>query len=211
MVLRALAPGLFLGIVILSAVKLIAPESVAWIGVWLAAGATLFALTTLVLQHRRRRHVSDVTVDYWRLAMTSLLLVMAIWAASAIAGRPMPAVLLGVLFLAGFVISAVCGMSYKIVPFLVWLHLNNRIFTYPSLRGRVPNMKQVIPERQARWQFRLHVVALVFLAIAAATGDANTAHGAGGLFALSGAWHAYNLWGALLLYVRLLREGKKGS
>ncbi|HKJ76792.1 MAG TPA: hypothetical protein VKA64_06270, partial [Gammaproteobacteria bacterium] len=59
------------------------------------------------------------------------------------------------------------GMLYKIVPFLVWLHLNNRLQSVGAFQGRVPNMKQVIPSKRARLQFWLHLAALPVLLLAA--------------------------------------------
>jgi hypothetical protein len=52
-------------------------------------------------------------------------------------------------------------MLYKIVPFLCWLHLQ-RVMRSP------PHMQQLLPEQWARWQFRLHAVALATLLVGAA-------------------------------------------
>jgi len=48
-------------------------------------------------------------------------------------------------------------MLYKIVPFLVWLHLTNRLQEMGELPRGIPNMKQVIPASRSRWLFRLHL------------------------------------------------------
>jgi hypothetical protein len=54
------------------------------------------------------------------------------------------------------------GMLLKIVPFLAWFHLQAR----GGIGVRVPNMKDLLPDRAARRQFRAHVAALVLLLLA---------------------------------------------
>ncbi len=129
----------------------------------LAAGLALFAGTTLYLQRRRRRRIKDVTLRFWHLAMYSLLACTLLW----MAGQLWPALanwhrfgyLLGILFIAGFVISVVNGMLYKIVPFLIWLHLQGQ----NNARIKLPNMKEIILERWALRQFYLHGLSMLFL------------------------------------------------
>ena len=126
----------------------------------LCAAFVVFAGTTLRLQRRRRRRLPDVTLRLWRLAMLSLLAAAAVW----LLGIPTQesttrSVVLGILWLIGFAWSAVNGMLYKIVPFLVWLHLQN----LGPPPGSIPNMKQMIPDHVARHQALAHETALVCL------------------------------------------------
>ncbi|MBI5331534.1 MAG: hypothetical protein HZB71_13110 [Betaproteobacteria bacterium] len=120
----------------------------------LGAGLVLFALTTLRLLGQRKRKIPDVTLDFWRLGLVCLLASLAL----ALAGVELMA---GLLFLAGFALSVVNGMLYKIVPFLAWFHLQaQRGLMTPGL----PGMKDYLPDRRARRQFRLHLAALACLA-----------------------------------------------
>ncbi|MCF6210733.1 MAG: hypothetical protein L3K24_08715 [Gammaproteobacteria bacterium] len=129
----------------------------------LAAGLALFAGTTLYLQRRRRRRLKDVTLRFWNLAMYSLLACSLLW----MAGQLWPALanwhgfgyLLGILFIAGFVVSVVNGMLYKIVPFLIWLHLQSQ----NRARIKLPNMKEIIQDRWTLRQFYLHGLSLLLL------------------------------------------------
>ncbi|MDP2056548.1 MAG: hypothetical protein Q8K35_02160, partial [Thiobacillus sp.] len=86
----------------------------------LAGGILAFALATLRLQSRRRRKLPDVTLDYWRLGMASLIACVSVWFAAqfwpAWADSDAYPLLLGVLFIGGFAVSVVSGMLYKIVP-----------------------------------------------------------------------------------------------
>lgn len=135
------------------------------IGGFLLAG---FAASTLVLQHRRRRSRPDVTIAYWRTGLACLLVAVCLWVT-----RQLPAaagindrfdLILGVLLLPGFSVSVINGMLYKIVPFLVWLHLAMAPAD-PERRpvGRAPGMKRIIPEQRSRRQWRTHLLGLALL------------------------------------------------
>jgi hypothetical protein len=130
----------------------------------LASGILLFALTTLRLQSRRRRKLPDITLDYWRLGMASLMMCVPVWLAAQLspawAGSDAYPLLLGVLFIGGFAVSVVCGMLYKIVPFLAWFHLQAQL---QARAGSIPTMKNMVAERWMRMQFRLHLAACVLL------------------------------------------------
>lgn len=158
---RGLVP--LLGLLLLVWPLFAAGQADTLVGLLLAAGMVLFAQQTLWLQSRRRRRLADVTLDFWRLAMISLIAATLVWIADLIHPHPALELVAGGLYLLGFAGSAVNGMLYKIVPFLIWLHLNNRLQQAGRRQSRVPNMKQVIPERLARRQFRLHLAALAVL------------------------------------------------
>jgi hypothetical protein len=118
----------------------------------------LFALTTLALLARRKRP-ADSGTWFWRLSMASLLASVLAWYAPFDApARPL---LPGVLFMLGFAGSAVNGMLYKIVPFLLWHHWQEQGFGRP-----VPSIRLLIPEPHAMAQFWSHAVALGLLALA---------------------------------------------
>lgn len=168
----------------------------------LAAGVLLFAFATLVLQARRRRKLPDVTLDYWRLGMSSLTGCVLAWLIAQ--GWPAWAesnaypLLLGVLFIIGFAVSVVAGMLYKIVPFLAWFHLQAQLM---AKAGTIPNMKQMIDEKRMRLQFRLHIAALA-LSVAAVAWPAALHMPAGIVLALSALMLMINLSAALRRYLR---------
>lgn len=129
------------------------------------AGATL-AGTTLATARRSKRARLDPTQQCWRLAMACTLLASALWLATRVSASleawpPWP-LLWGVLVLFGGFVSVMVGMLYKIVPFLVWLHLRN------LGRGKVsaPNMKMVLAESDMRQHLWLHGIALLALLLA---------------------------------------------
>lgn len=98
-------------------------------------------------------------------------------------------VLCGVLLMFGGFVSVITGMLYKIVPFLVWLHLQN-------LGGgvrMVPNMKKIIDETSMHRQMLSHFVAVILL-LAAVFRPEELAVPAGIAVVVSQTWLAGNLW-----------------
>ncbi len=151
---RWLGPVLLLGLVTASVGE----------GVLGSIGAALLSLAllslagwTLWLQTRRKRRLADATLDFWRLAMLSLIAAVIGWWARK-SGLNLPDLWLGALMAVGFAGSAILGMLYKIVPFLVWLHLTNRAMDQGLSVSGLPNMKQVIPAVRSRWLLRVHLV-----------------------------------------------------
>jgi len=161
---RWLAGTLF-GLLLLHAVAPLLPQiALLVVDTGIAACILLFAIATLRLQTKRRRRLPDVTLDFWRLGMLSLILCGAVWLAAqispALADSDVYPLLLGLLFIAGFALSVVSGMLYKIVPFLAWFHLQAQL---QARAGSIPTMKDMIAARWMRWQFRVHLAACMLL------------------------------------------------
>ncbi|MCU0842503.1 MAG: hypothetical protein MUC79_12400 [Thiobacillaceae bacterium] len=136
-----------------------APAAMAGV-VMVALAALAFALATLRVQQRRRRKLADVTLDFWRLGMASLI--FCALALPLLERLPEPArISIGIVFLLGFVASVAKGMLYKIVPFLAWFHLQAQT---GARAGTIPNMKEMITDRFARRNFRMHLAAVLLLA-----------------------------------------------
>lgn len=171
---------------------------------WLAALAVLavaaFAALTLQLQRRSKRARFDATQHYWRMAMLSTLAACSLWLAASswpttLGERPEWPLLCGVLVLFGGFMSVIIGMLYKIVPFLVWSHLQN------LGRGRVlpPNMNKVIAGPQLDRQMQAHFVALALL-LAAVLWPEWFTYPAGLALLLANAWLLRNLLAAVAFY-----------
>ena len=130
----------------------------------LATGFAIFALTTLWLQSKRRRKLPDVSLNFWRVGLISLLLAIVLWITAqivpSISLRQSYGMLLGILMIVGFAMSVINGMLYKIVPFLVWFHLQSK---HGKNGIAVPNVREILPEPRTRWQMWLHFAALVAL------------------------------------------------
>ncbi|AMN47789.1 hypothetical protein ACG33_11915 [Steroidobacter denitrificans] len=121
------------------------------------AGA--YAGTTLNLLLRTRRTVPDASSRTFRLAMAASIGGLLALLASFVSDAPHWPVLAGVLILHGGFASAISAMLYKIVPFLVWLHLT-------EARVKVANVKKLLPEAPIQAQLRLHGAVLIILLVA---------------------------------------------
>jgi hypothetical protein len=171
--------------------------------VLLAAGFATFALTTLWLQSKRRRKLPDMTLNFWRGGMISLLLAIMLWLSAQIVPRlddtQSYGLLLGMLMIIGFAMSVINGMLYKIVPFLVWFHLQSRRGANGS---KVPNVREILPESRTRGQMWLHFAALGML-LASVLLPAIFTYPAALLFGASNLWLWLNLISASSTYRRV--------
>ena len=137
----------------------------------LAGCLIIFSLTTLWVLHNRRRQLADTTMRFWQLAMSSLLLLTLSWVIPTLMNLDLPVFMLGVLMIHGFAMTTINGMMYKIIPFIIWLHLSvhNKNLRDRGERGsqvKVPHMRKIIPEAASLWQFRFHLLSLVLLVLA---------------------------------------------
>lgn len=147
---NGLTPAIFV-VLLLSLLPLLLEPMPHWLVivaqslVWLLAGC--FAVTTLMLQSKRRRRVADATLSFFRLGMMSLLCAALLYFATLFfPANEHLGTLCAEIFLLGFAMSLMHGMLYKIVPFLVWFHLFRG-----GVKSGVPNMKEIIPET---WMWR---------------------------------------------------------
>ena len=136
----------------------------------LAACLLIFALTTLWVLQTRRRQIPDLTMMFWQLAMASLVLLVLVWAISTFMNFDL-SMLLGVLIIHGFAMTTITGMMYKILPFIIWLHLSTRNKTLRDEGKRdsqvkVPHMRKIIPEIAGLRQYYLHLISLILLIFA---------------------------------------------
>jgi len=130
------------------------PGAVAEIFFWVLACS--YAAATLKLQSQRRRRVPDATLSFFRMGMVALLIAATFSIVSLLPTAYSEHLrMLSVLtYLLGFALSVMQGMLYKIVPFLVWFHLFRGGTS--TATTRIPNMKEIIPERWMWWHLKLH-------------------------------------------------------
>ena len=142
------------------------------IGILLAVTLLAFAVTTLRLQRKRKRRLPDVTLNFWRLGMGALITSVAVYVLNLFWPQPPLSLLIGTLFFIGFALSVINGMLYKIVPFLVWLHLQNQLLSSMQLgKIKIPNMKKIIPDHLSKRQYWLHTSAFICLIISVFAGN----------------------------------------
>ncbi|NYT25646.1 hypothetical protein H0A73_18780 [Alcaligenaceae bacterium] len=205
----ALAPLIFL---LLAAFTVMPAWQPAAASVWrsvpaslLALGYLLYAATTTWLLWTRKRPGLEPTTWFWHVAMASLALAALVGAAYPWVpghhGRDGAQMLLGTLLIPGFAVSAVNGMLYKIVPFLLWHNAQRRA---PMALPFMPKVRQFIAERDAMRQFAAHAGAVALLAAACVA--PRLLLPAAIMLAASGALLAWNMAQALRLYFHSCRR-----
>lgn len=164
--------------------------------IWIALFFWAFSTTVYLKLNARRRKVSDVTIWYWRSAAIFMTLGTFAWAINDFLGERY-IVIVAILIGGGFIFSIMSGMLYKIVPFLVWFHLNAK--GYMS----IPTMNEMINKKLSIAQFILYVFSLIgfvfsffipdFLVLFAST------------FIISMAILEYNIVIPILIYAKIIK------
>ena len=195
-VVRLLPPAMALALLGWTAVVWLADGAAAIAAVVLATVVASFAGLTLAMLWRRKRRPAEATIMYWYLSLGSLLACLPAVIADA------DPLLLGILGICGFAIAAVNGMLYKIVPFLLWYHLQ---MDPRARKEAVPSIRTVVPDQHAQRQFKLYCAALAAMLGAVAWPQWCGAL-AGGLFAAASLHLAVDLGRAAWL-CRRIRQG----
>jgi hypothetical protein len=133
----------------------------------LLCGLFLFAAVTVRLQAQRLRRIPDVTLRFWRIGLVAVfgcgIAWFVAWISPTFSQAPSTALVIGIGLVLGAAVSFLNGMLYKIVPFLSWFHLQNRQLALMCMTVQVPNMKQLLPDRDATRQLWVHLAALLLL------------------------------------------------
>ncbi|MEA1892557.1 MAG: hypothetical protein U9N33_07600 [Campylobacterota bacterium] len=161
---------------------------------WIALFFWAFATTVWIKLNKRRRPISDVTVWYWRTASIFLTLGSFVWVFDEYFKNEyvvMVAILLG----GGFILSIMIGMLYKIVPFLVWFHLNAMGYM------TIPTMNEMTNKTLAKIQFILFLASLVGFIFAFYIPMALSV--SAGCFIVSMIILQYNVIAPMLIYLKI--------
>ncbi|MBE9538872.1 MAG: hypothetical protein IMF06_07305 [Proteobacteria bacterium] len=145
----------------------------------LCLAATTYGIISIRLLRRRKRKVPDITARFWHMGLLSLIvaasLVMIIYFSDhlfpSIRWREKFYIGTGIILIFGFAVSVIMGMLQKIVPFLSYLHLQRSCMNNFDLLKTLPHMGEFVPPGFPRWQFRLHLAALLLLLVATVTGQ----------------------------------------
>jgi len=176
------------------------PVLTAGINLLLAVILTAYGLLTLKRLTQKKRPLTDATVWFWRVGLTSLILSMLFMSISQFTNIQNIHTL-SYIFFTSFALSIVFAMFYKIVPFLTWFHLNSQgYFTAPM-------MHEVIHPKTAKKHLYIHLATIItfILAIFIPT----FIFPAGILTILSFSWMSYQIVHANLLYKKIQETGEK--
>ncbi len=151
---------LMLSLFVISVLKVAGYSQVAML-VLISALMIGFVLYSTKLLLQRKKRLADAGLYFWLTGLGALALSVFVFNYAYYSGVDL-SVYIGFIFLGGFVYSIINGMLFKIVPFLVWLHLNKkRAFKGGSLSS-VPTMNEVISRKKMLRQYYLHILALLF-------------------------------------------------
>lgn len=161
---------------------------------------TLYALLTLKRLTQRKRPLTDATVWFWRIGLSSLIISMLSIGMTLFTDillfKP-----LSYIFFASFALSIVFAMFYKIIPFLTWFHLNSQgYFTAPM-------MHEVIHPKTAKKHLYIHLATIITFILSLFISELIFL--AAALTVLSFGWISYQVIHAHLLYKETQKTGEK--
>ncbi len=170
------------------------------IDIFLALVLSGYAGITLKRLTQRKRPLTDATVWFWRLGLSSLILSMIFILITTFTDIE-TFKQLSYIFFATFALSIVFAMFYKIVPFLTWFHLNAQgYFTAPM-------MHEVIHPKTAMKHLYIHLATIVTFVLSLFI--APFIYLAGLLTILSFGWMTYQIVHAWKLYQHTQETGEK--
>ena len=176
------------------------PTVWAVIDIFLALVLIGYALITLKRLTQRKRPLTDATVWFWRLGLSSLILSMLLILITTFKEIEVLKQL-SYIFFATFALSIVFAMFYKIVPFLTWFHLNAQgYFTAPM-------MHEVVHPKTAMKHLYIHLATILSFVLSLFI--APFIFLAGVLTILSFGWMAYQIIHAWKLYQHTQETGEK--
>ncbi len=163
---RYLSPLILLSLIILSFIKYFYTD-LAGIAEWLYLGViyiicfllAIFVIITIRLQLQRKKRLADTTLYFWFTGLISLFASLILFFYAEVTQQDL-SILIAVIFFSGFIISIINGMLYKIVPFLVWLHLHKQLSLSGKGLANIPTMNEVISSKKTHRQYYLHLFAI---------------------------------------------------
>ncbi len=197
--MRNLLPaGMLASLVLQIPVSVLWPKVAGLIDAVIAVLLLLFAIVSLMRFARRKRPVADATIKFWYTGLLSLVGASVLFFIYKLTGLSSLFSMAALLF-AAFVLSIIFAMTYKIIPFLVWFHLNSKGVM------ETPMMGDVVPMRRASIHLWIH---WVFVAVALASVYWPFAWMvAGAILTIESLWYGYNLVVATRIYYNLKDKG----
>ncbi len=159
-----------------------------------------YGIVTLDRLQKRRRKVKDPIVYLWRTGMVLLLISALLYPT---ASEDMNRLLVFLIVFGSFSLSIIMAMMYRIIPFLVWIHLTNAGDLNP------PTIYEVITRKRVYANFFIHLVAIAFGTGALLLKSKELGIVCGVVVLLSFCLLLFNLSSGVLLYVR--RVAQKGA
>jgi hypothetical protein len=161
----------------------------------------LYAIVTIRNLYHRKRPLFEATVLFWYLSMFSSIVSMVIFFVGSFVDLPDMVQKAGYILFFSFGSGVVMAMSYKIVPFLVWFHLNNDGYL------DAPMMHEVVKPSYALFQAKIHIASLVLAFVWLLF--PHTAPLFSLALVISFGWLAFAIYRAWRIYAYTLENGKR--
>lgn len=117
-----------------------------------AVAMAVYGLSGVLLIARRKRKVFDVTVYFWQFSLLSLIAGSSILIFSLLFSGQLPG-WLALFWIFSVLLPMMSGMLMKIAPFLVFLHLQQKVIKDPQQMknlANIPNIFQILPTQRSR-------------------------------------------------------------
>ena len=159
-----------------------------------------YGVLTLQRFNQRKRPISDGTLWFWRIGLSSLLISLFSLFITIFIENIFLTSLSYILFTT-FALSIIFAMFYKIVPFLTWFHLNSQGYI------PVPMMHTIIHPKNIMKHLYLHILTIISFILSLVFSPFIFL--AGVLMVLSFGTISYHLIKAFLIYRKTQKTGKK--
>ncbi len=197
---RYLVPSIFGLLIVGMPLELLYPQISIVVATLFSLLMISFAILTLYRLSQRKRPITDATMWFWRLGLSSLVVSMALALLTLYLSNAFLPVI-STIFFVSFALSVVFAMLYKIVPFLTWFHLNAQGYY------KAPMMHEVIHPKTAKKHFWIHLSMVISLLLSLV--NENFIYLAGVITMISFGWVAYQIAYAHLLYKKIEKSGEK--
>ncbi len=184
------------GLILWLVFNLFVPQIAYLAKIWVALFFWAFATTVWLKLNNRRRPISDVTVWYWRASTIFMTLGLFSWVFNSMI-NDQHIVVVSIVIGGGFILSIMMGMLYKIVPFLVWFHLNAKGYM------NIPTMNEMIDKRSAKIQFVFFILSLIGFTLSYF--EPSFLEYSAFLFIISMTILEYNIINPVLIYLRTIK------
>jgi len=125
----------------------------------------IFVYSSIKLLLRRKKRMADTSLYFWVTSLVSLSISLLVFIFSELTQLDL-SIVIGIVFFAGFAISAIIGMLYKIIPFLIWLHLHRKLTRAGKRLSGIPTIYEIISHKKSLHLFIIHILALLTTLIA---------------------------------------------
>jgi hypothetical protein len=119
----------------------------------------VFIYLSLKLLFQRKKRMADISLYFWITSLLSLSAGLLAFIVAKFSHLDL-SITIGLLFFGGFAISVINGMLYKIIPFLIWLHLHRKQTDSGKRLSGIPTLYEIISHKKGLRQFISHILAL---------------------------------------------------